>query len=104
MKRTSLFCVFSLSLVFVNTVLAASWETASMRAPGGGLVRLGMTRQEVLSELGKPLGTHSVSRYTVGGSSKTKASAWTYRGSDGMYTLYFSGEQVVKISVTADRD
>jgi hypothetical protein len=104
MKRMFLYPVFALSLILANATLAASWETASMRAPGGGLVRIGMTRQEVLNELGKPLGTRSVARRSVGGSSGTKGSAWTYRGSDGMYTLFFSGEQVVKITVTADRD
>jgi hypothetical protein len=104
MKRMFFYSVFTLSLVLDSAALAASWETASMRAPGGGLVRIGMTRQEVLNELGKPLGTRSVARRTIGGTSGTKGSAWTYRGSDGMYTLFFSGEQIVKITVTADRD
>ena len=101
MKRILLFAIFTLGLVLANSALAASWETPTMRAPGGGLVRIGMSRQEVLKELGQPLGTRSTAS---GGKTGTKGSAWTYRGSDGLYTLTFSGERVVKIMVTPDRD
>jgi len=41
-------------LVITSAAFATSWETSTMRAPGGGLIRIGMTRQEVLNELGQP--------------------------------------------------
>jgi hypothetical protein len=105
MKRIFFFSLFTLGLVLATPALATSWETASMRAPGGGLVRIGMTRQEVLKLLGQPLGTHTTARSsTAGGKTGAKGSAWSYRGSDGLYTVTFSGEQVVKIMVTPDRD
>jgi hypothetical protein len=101
------FCTLLLTIgaVLPGIIFSATWETSTMRAPGGGLIRVGMTRQEVLKELGQPLGTRTVARSkTSGGKSGAKGSAWTYRGSDGLYTLSFSGEQVVKITVTPDRD
>jgi hypothetical protein len=105
MTRTFLIPVFTLGLVHATAAVAASWETSAMRAPGGGLIHIGMSRQEVLKELGQPLGTRAAGRHAAsGGKAGTKGSAWTYRGADGLYTLTFSGEQVVKIMVTPDRD
>jgi hypothetical protein len=101
------FCTLLLTLgaVLPGIAFSATWETSTMRAPGGGLIRIGMSRQEVLKELGQPQGTRVTARSkTTGGKSGAKGNAWTYRGSDGLYTLSFSGEQVVKITVTPDRD
>lgn len=97
--------VSAIGLVLTSAVLAASWETSAMRAPGGGLIRIGMTRQEVLKELGQPQRTHASTRNTAaGGKSAKKGSSLTYRGDDGLYTITFSGERVAKIVVTPKRD
>ncbi len=83
---------------FTGAALAGSWETSSLRAPGGGLVRLGMTRQEVIQELGGL-------RQTEGkrGKSSARSGRWVYRGTDGVYTLTFSGDRLSRIDVTPNR-
>lgn len=97
--------LFALELATNSAAMASSWETSAMRAPGGGLVRVGMSRQEVIKELGQPLGTRAAVRNTAsGGKPGKKNSAWTYRGPDGLYAITFSGETVVRIEVTPDRD
>lgn len=98
-------CAVGLVLAGLVPVTATSWETSTMRAPGGGLVRVGMSRQEVLKELGQPLRIRAVARgASSGGKSGKKNSASTYRGTDGLYTITFSGDAVVRIDVTPDRD
>jgi hypothetical protein len=94
-----------IGLFITGTALAASWETSAMRAPGGGLIRIGMTRQEVLKELGQPQRTHTATRNTAaGGKSGKKGGSLSYRGDDGLYTISFSGERVTRIVVTPNRD
>lgn len=90
--------VCAIALMLASSVFAASWETSAMRTPGGGLVRTGMTRQEVLKELGSP--QHMAAR----GKSGKKGGSLTYRADDGLYTITFSGERVSKIVVTPNRD
>jgi len=85
------------ALALTTAVYAASWETASMRTPKGGLVRIGMTTGEVLKELGQPRRARTARR---GG----KNESWTYRGNDGLYTITFANGRVTKIVVTPDRD
>jgi|GEM_PF-3464513 len=106
MKRILCLTLFlALASTFTGAASASSWETSTMRAPGGGLVRVGMSRQEVLKELGQPLRTRAAVRSTAGsGKPGKKNSAWTYRGTDGLYAITFSGETVVRIDVTPDRD
>ena len=97
--------ISAIGLVTANAVYAASWETSTMRAPGGGLIRIGMTRQEVLKELGQPQRTHAATHNTAaGGKSGKKGGSLTYRGDDGLYNIMFSGERVVRIVVTPNRD
>jgi len=94
-----------IGLVVASVACATSWETSTMRTPGGGMIRIGMTRQEVLKELGQPQRTHTSTHNTaVIGKSGKKGSSLTYRGDDGLYTITFSGDQVVKIVVTPKRD
>lgn len=83
---------------FSGGALAGSWETTSLRAPGGGLVSTGMTRQEVLRELGERPQTEGTR-----GKSSTRAGKLAYRGRDGVYTLTFSGDRLSRIDVTPDR-
>ena len=95
----------AIALAMPGPALATSWETSAMRAPGGGLIRVGMTRQEVLKELGQPQRSQAFARNTAaGGTSGKKGSSLTYRGDDGLYTITFSGDQVVRIVVTPKRD
>lgn len=75
-----------------------------MRTANGGLVRVGMTANEVLKELGQPLRTRAPKRATAGGYGGKRRETWTYRGTDGMYAIAFSGGRVVRIEVTPDRD
>jgi hypothetical protein len=97
--------VSAIALTVDSNVFAASWETSAMRTPGGGLVRTGMTRQEVLKELGSPQHTRGTTRNAAAsGKSGKKGGSLTYRADDGMYTITFSGERVSKIVVTPNRD
>ena len=94
--------VCACALTLASNVFAASWETSSMRTPGGGLVRTGMTRQEVLKELGSL--QHTRANTAARGKSGKKGGSLTYRADDGLYTITFSGERVSKIVVTPNRD
>lgn len=85
------------ALALAGTVYAASWETRSMRTPQGGLVRIGMSSGEVLKELGQPQRSRTSKR-------GKKNDTWTYRGTDGLYAITFSGGRVARIVVTPDRD
>ena len=97
--------ISTIALTMPSAALATSWETSSMRAPGGGLIRIGMTHQEVLNELGQPKRTqNSTSNAAASGKSGKKGGSLTYRGDDGLYTITFSGERVVRIVVTPKRD
>jgi hypothetical protein len=97
--------ISAIGLVIASAAFATSWETSAMRAPGGGLIRIGMTRQEVLKELGQPQRAHAATHNTAaGGKSGKKGSSSTYRADDGLYTITFSGERVVRIVVTPNRD
>lgn len=97
--------ISAIGLVMASAAFAASWETSALRAPGGGLIRIGMTRQEVLKELGQPQRAHaSTHNMAAGGKSAKKGSSLTYRGDDGLYTITFSGERVARIVVTPKRD
>jgi len=97
--------IFAIGLFASSAAIAASWETSSLRTSGGGLVRLGMTRQEVLKELGQSPRTRPAAHNVVtGGKSGKKNSTLTYHGDDGIYTITFSGEQVVRIVVSPKRD
>ena len=97
--------ISAIGLVTTSAAFAASWETSAIRAPGGGLIRIGMTRQEVLKELGQPQRTHAATHNTAaGGKSGKKSGSLTYRGDDGLYNIMFSGERVVRIVVTPNRD
>ncbi len=103
MKRM---CSLVLALSVAGAALAGSWETSSMRTPGGGLIVTGMTSQEVRQELGPPLRTHSSSTRHSGSHGKIPkgSETWTYRGLDGMYAITFSGGKVFRIEVTPGRD
>jgi hypothetical protein len=109
MRATSPIYAVVIFVIFISAIgpfmtsaaFATSWETSAMRAPGGGLIRIGMTRQEVLKELGQPQRTHNTA---AGGKSGKKGGSLSYRGDDGLYTITFSGERVTKIVVTPNRD
>ena len=97
--------ISAIGLVTTSASYAASWETSAMRTPGGGLIRIGMTRQEVLKELGQSHRAHATAHNTaVGGKSGKKSGSLTYRGDDGLYNIVFSGERVARIVVTPNRD
>jgi hypothetical protein len=99
--NTIVVLVSAIALAMASTIFAASWETSAMRTPGGGLVRTGMTRQEVLKELG----TRDATQNTAArGKSGKKGGSLTYRTDDGLYTITFSGERVSRIVVTPKRD
>src|SRR4030042_1136262 len=94
--------ISAIGLVIASAAFAASWETTAVRTAGGGLIRIGMTRQEVLTELGQ---SERPRRNTAaGGKSARKGGSVTYRGDDGAYTMTFSGERVARIVVTPRRD
>lgn len=86
-----------LLVMTINTALAASWETSSLRTANGGLIRVGMASQEALQELG-------TAAKTPGKQTKNSKQTLTYRGEDGLYTISLAGGRVVKIVVTPDRD
>ena len=94
MKRIS-----ALILLFAATgaCLAASWETSALRAPGGGLVRVGMPASQALQELGP-------TAQRAKGGSKQKGQVWIWRGDDGLYRISITNGRVTKIVVTPNRD
>lgn len=87
-----------LLVVAINAAYAASWETSSLRTANGGLIRVGMTSQEALKELGP------TSKTAAGKQTKSAKQTLTYRGQDGLYTISLAGGRVVKIVVTPDRE
>lgn len=87
-----------LLVIAIDVALAASWETSSLRTASGGLIRVGMTSQEALRELGPSAKAHT------GKQTKNSKQTLTYRGEDGLYTISLAGGRVVKIVVTPDRD
>lgn len=93
---------FVVGVIIAGTVFAASWETSSVRTASGGLIRIGMTRQEALKELGQAEQPRRNS--SASGKTGKKGGSVNYRGNDGLYTITFSGERVVKIMVTPNRD
>jgi hypothetical protein len=102
MKRfavTVIFCLIS------NTALAGSWETSSFRTANGQLVRIGMTKAEVRRDAGVPLDKGKATRVKDDGPTKhrEKGEVWTYKGSDGIYSIRFNGDKVAKIEVAAFR-
>jgi hypothetical protein len=97
---TVLFCLVS------NTVFAGSWETSSFRTASGQLVRIGMTKAEVRRDAGAPLDKDKATRVKHDGSAKRreKGEVWTYKGSDGIYSVRFNGDKVATIEVAPFRD
>jgi hypothetical protein len=91
-------------LFTATLVLAASWETSSFRTRNGQLVTKGMLIPEVLRDAGEPQSRVQVSQgIDTGKQHGESVEVWTYRGSDGVYTITFAGTRVTKIEVTADR-
>jgi hypothetical protein len=93
--------VFSILLLSVPAH-AAGWETSAMRTPGGGLIRVGTSAEEVRKEMGAPL--HQGAVRTSGQKRGGREVSWTYRGNDGFYTLRLQAGKVTRINVRADRD
>lgn len=89
---------FLILLIVAIDAFAASWETTSLRTASGGLIRVGMTSQEALQELGP------AAKARAGKQTKNSKQTLTYRGEDGLYTISLAGGRVVKIVVTPDRD
>jgi hypothetical protein len=93
-----------LSVLFLSIPAhAASWETSTFRTPGGGLIRVGTSADDVRREMGPPLHQRAVrsSGQKRGGRGEEN---WTYRGNDGYYTLKLKAGKVTRINVQADRD
>jgi len=90
------------SLLFIaQPAVAGSWETSSIRTPSGGLVTVGMPAHEALQTLGP---TEQRRKGGSSGRKSGKTETWSYRGSDGRYSVTVSGGQVRKIVVVPDRD
>jgi hypothetical protein len=88
-----------LTALLCSTALAANWQTSVFRTNSGNLVQPGMTKTEVLKAAGEP----SEPKGKDGKGATRKAKVWTYRGSDGIYTIYFAGDKVDHIEVTPNR-
>lgn len=102
-----LFCYRSLVLLGAVTLtgaaFAASWETSSVRTATGGLIRVGMSSQEVHQELSHPQNKASATGARPGKVGKSKEVV-IYRAEDGLYSISLAGGRVVKIVVTPARD
>ena len=91
-------------LVVGTAAMAASWETSSFRTASGDLVRVGMTRAEVIKSAGQPLEKSILSQgLAIDGQAGVTREAWTYRTGDGTYTLTFVGTRLEKVEVTPSR-
>ena len=88
-----------LTALLSGAALAASWQTSVFRTNSGNLVQPGMTKTEVLKAAGEP----AEPKAKDGKSASRKAKVWTYRGSDGIYAIYFAGDKVDHIEVTPNR-
>ncbi|SRR6266566_4751759 len=103
MRRwTAIFAAACFSFV-TNT---AAWETSGFYAHNK-LIRVGMPKAEVLTAIGTSLEQQKTSGH-AGAKTKKKGSKqpeiWTYHGSDGAYTLIFSGDNLAHIDVKPARD
>lgn len=84
--------------------MATGWVTNSFRTASGGLVQHGDTMTEVLESAGEPLYQRVISRgITLGGAVGLTREQWTYRGSDGIYVVTFTGDRVAQIEVVPNR-
>lgn len=90
------------ALLLSTPAQAASWETSAFRTPGGGLIQIGTSAEDVRKELGPPLHQNAVR--TGGQRRGGREESWTYRGNDGFYTLRLNAGHVTRINVRADRD
>lgn len=90
--------------LLVTVAYAASWETPSFRSTNGEVVRIGMTRAEVVKLAGPPADktviSHGIATADQVGLTHED---WTYRLADGIYTLTFAGTKLEKIEVTPAR-
>ena len=85
--------------------MAASWETAGFRTANGKLIQRGMSMIEVKRDAGEPFERQIVSvGVNLGGRIGESREIWNFRGSDGIYSLSFTGNRLMKIEVTAFRD
>jgi hypothetical protein len=90
--------------LLATSVFAASWETPSFRTARGELVRVGMTRAEVVKGAGQPADKNVISHgVTTDDNVGLTREVWTYRQPDGTYTLTFAGTRLEKIEVTPAR-
>ena len=103
MKREVMALLFT--CWFALSAFGASWETSGFRTAKGKLIQSGMLMTEVRQDAGEPL-DRQVTSVGVNSDGKTgeQREVWTYRGSDGVYSLTFSGNRLTKIEVTAFRD
>ncbi len=132
MKQWIAAAVVLLSMTMTFPTLAASWETAGFYSAKGKLIRPGMLMQDVLNDAGEPLERKAPGATKVkkempgtekpalargaqehGRKEKAKASKakeankieiWTYRRSDGVYSLLFGGGRLTRIDVAPFRD
>jgi hypothetical protein len=101
MQRLAVGMLFLLASATAHT---ASWETSSFRTTRGDLVRTGMTRAEVVKSAGEPLSKTVISQgVSLDDKSGETREAWTYRTTDGTYTLTFTGTRLDKIEVVPAR-
>jgi hypothetical protein len=85
-------------------LFAASWETSAFRTGTGDLVGRGQTMLDVRKSAGDPVETRVLSYgISVGDKVGVSREVWTYRGSDGIYAVFFVGDRVERIEVTPNR-
>lgn len=83
---------------------AGSWATNSFRTASGDLIQRGNTMTEVLRRAGQPVERQVISHgIAVGGVIGVNRELWTYRGTDGIYTVTFAGNRVEQIDVVPYR-
>ena len=101
MRRLTMAIAASLLTI---SAFAASWETPSFRTARGELVRVGMSRVEVVKNAGEPAEKNVISHgVTTNENVGLTREAWTYRLADGTYTLTFAGTKLEKIEVAPAR-
>ena len=101
MKRYVFSAVFCL---VASAAFAGTWETSGFRTANGQLVRVGMTKAEVRVDAGAPTDKGKTQVKNSSGSGKRGGGeVWTYRGSDGIYSVSFIGDRVARIEVAPFR-
>jgi hypothetical protein len=95
MIRTMTLCIAVAIALFGVAGEARTFADTTWRTPGGGLVRKGMNKKEVLAAFRKPDDTMTL----TGPKSCAKVELWTYLVDRQVIMLTFTGKNVQQVKI-----